>query len=99
MFSLPAFLTGSLSLSPGPLLPSIHSKEIRKQEAEQKSKLKSPIQMPVCAISSMSVTERQRRGERVEGMRLAVGRCPHWAGSHTVFNGKPTLGDHEEREQ
>ena len=55
--------------------------------------------MPVCAISSMSVTERQRRGERVEGMRLAVGRCPHWAGSHTVFNGKPTLGDHEEREQ
>lgn len=47
--------------------PPIHSKQVRKQEAEQKSKLKSPIQMPVCVVSSVSVRERQRSRERGKG--------------------------------
>lgn len=79
--------------------PSIHSEEMRQQEAGWKSKLESTTQMLICIIASVSVRDREeRRG--MEGIQLAVGqKCPHWAGSHTAFNGKCTLGDDEDGEQ
>lgn len=55
--------------------------------------------MPVCIIPSMSVRE---RGAGKGGDVHAGGcgqQCPHGAASHTVFNGKPTLGDGGDGEQ
>lgn len=75
------------------LLPSssVLSEKTRRQKVQWESNTKELSNVSLFYFCCFS--KRQRQGERVEGLH------PHWAGSHTVLNGKSTLGDNEDGEQ